>query len=206
MTRLTIHTTGSTSTDTEGPEFQALRANNERLLKSFEDLQKHSRSIEGSLDEKTGLLRTALLEYDNLPEELRQLRSAELLAQIREQIESVLQASPEEKPKSLEATATDITDRLQSGQAALDAAKKVSKHLLEPSLPGHPDSTLLSTVEFHQAPIEEDTVVIARTTSPTRLNVNVSVSLSSAAAEPSQVPSQNKLGRWFGAWRPLRKC
>ncbi|KAF2491829.1 hypothetical protein BU16DRAFT_129546 [Lophium mytilinum] len=108
----------------------------------------------------------------------------------------------------------DITDRLQTGQAALDAAKKVSKHLLEPDDSSSSESTLLSTFQstfcIPPSPIEEDTVLLSRTSSPTKLNVNVLVTLSPTTlspVEPSYLPSPYRLGRWFGSFRRApRRC
>jgi protein HOOK3 len=51
---------------------------------------------------------------------------AELLQRVREQIERVVQATPETQPKVLETEATNIAARVMESQAALDNAKKVS--------------------------------------------------------------------------------
>jgi hypothetical protein len=135
------------------------------------------------------------------------LRSAELLKQIREQIESVLNSAPEDIPKSLEATANDITDRIQSGQAALDAAKKVSNDLLNPMYPSERDvhlSTYKHTLFIPPSPVNDDTVLVDRSSSPTRVNLSISVTLSPPIG-PLQAAAPNKLGRWFVGFR-ARKC
>ena len=106
-------------------EVQNLRANHESLLASYDALQKHSKGLETSLDEKSSLLRTALIDHDELPEGLIELRSAELLKEIREQIENVTSAPLDDRSKVLETTASCLAERLERGQMAVEAAKKV---------------------------------------------------------------------------------
>lgn len=105
-------------------EVQNLRANHESLLASYDALQKHSKGLETSLDEKSSLLRTALIDHDELPEGLIELRSAELLREIREQIENVTSAPLDDRSKVLETTASCLAERLERGQMAVEAAKK----------------------------------------------------------------------------------
>lgn len=105
-------------------EVQSLRANHESLLASYDALQKHSKGLETSLDEKSSLLRTALIDHDELPEGLIELRSAEILKDIREQIENVTSAPPDDRSKVLETTASCLAERLERGQMAVEAAKK----------------------------------------------------------------------------------
>lgn len=84
------------------------------------------RELELSNAEKAGLLRTALLDRDNLTPELLEIMRAELLQRIREQIERVLQASSESRPQVLNDEAEDIAKTVMESQAALDATRKVS--------------------------------------------------------------------------------
>lgn len=105
-------------------EVQNLQANHESLLASYDALQKHSKGLETSLDEKSSLLRTALIDHDELPEGLIELRSAELLKDIREQIENVTSAPPDDRPNVLETTASYLAERLERGQMAVEAVKK----------------------------------------------------------------------------------
>ncbi|OCK80187.1 hypothetical protein K432DRAFT_382466 [Lepidopterella palustris CBS 459.81] len=106
------------------PEVQALRTSHEHLLAAHDALQKHNKGLELSLDEKTSLLRTALIDRNRFPSELIELRSTELLKHITEQIESVTATNLEDQPKAVEVAAADITERLQSGQIELESVKK----------------------------------------------------------------------------------
>lgn len=84
------------------------------------------RDLELVNEEKSSLLRAALLDRENLSPELLELKRAETLRQIRDQIQSVVKAPAEAQPKVLETTSLEIAETLLSSEAALDKAKKVS--------------------------------------------------------------------------------
>jgi protein HOOK3 len=105
---------------------QTLQSENQRLLALQQRTNERIRELELSNEEKAGLLRAALLDRDNLTPELLELMRVELLQRVREQIERVVQATPETRPDVLETEATDIAKTVMESQAALDYAKKVS--------------------------------------------------------------------------------
>ncbi|KAJ5055874.1 hypothetical protein J3E74DRAFT_376074, partial [Bipolaris maydis] len=82
------------------------------------------RELELANAEKSGLLRAALLDRDNLPPELLELKRVETIQQMREMIESVVKAPPETQPRVLDATSSEIAETVLSSEAALDKAKK----------------------------------------------------------------------------------
>lgn len=84
------------------------------------------RDLEIAVEEKTSLLRTALLDRDNLPAELLELKRAETLHHIRERIDAVIKAPAEVQPSVLDTTSSEIAETVLSSEAALDKAKKVS--------------------------------------------------------------------------------
>lgn len=84
------------------------------------------RELEIINDEKSSLLRAALLDRDHLSPELLDLKRVETLRQIRERIDAVLQAPAEAQPQVLDATSTEIAETVLSAEAALEKAKNVS--------------------------------------------------------------------------------
>lgn len=84
------------------------------------------RDLELANEEKAGLLRAALLDRENLSPELLELKRAETLRQVREQIQAVVEAPPEIQPNALETTSAEIAETVLSSEAALEKAKKVS--------------------------------------------------------------------------------
>jgi protein HOOK3 len=104
----------------------ALQTENQRLLTLQQKSLQKLRELELSNDEKSGLLRAALLDRENLSPELLELMKAELLAKIKEQIERVITAPADSRPRVLEAEATDIAKTVMESKAALDGVKKVS--------------------------------------------------------------------------------
>ncbi|KAF1844684.1 uncharacterized protein K460DRAFT_96579 [Cucurbitaria berberidis CBS 394.84] len=84
------------------------------------------RDLELANEEKASLLRAALLDRDRLSPELLELRRAETIRQMREQIDAVIKAPPEAQPKVLDSTSSEIAEMVLSAEAALDKAKKVS--------------------------------------------------------------------------------
>jgi protein HOOK3 len=116
---------------------EGLQAEHERMLALQQKANERLRDLELANEEKAGLLRAALLDRDNLPPELLELRRAETLRQVREQIQSVIAAPAEVQPKVLDTTSSEIAETLLSSEAALDKAKKVSttqiSHVKSPS-------------------------------------------------------------------------
>lgn len=109
------------------------------------------RDLEIANEEKSSLLRAALLDRDNLSPELLELKRAETLRHIRERIDSVIQAPTEIQSQVLDATSNEIAETVLSSEAALDKAKKVSiKQIsLEKSPPSAFDSAV-STMRRHR--------------------------------------------------------
>ena len=166
-------------------EVQNLRADHESLLASYDALQKHSKGLETSLDEKSSLLRTALIDHDELPEGLIELRSAELLKEIREQIENVTSAPPDDRSKVLETTALYLAGRLERGQMAVEAAKKVGDLQLPQS---HTRSASSSSFAW-SATLKTPTLSISKSASHRQDSVTSSRS------------SKKKPGWGFKSWR-----
>lgn len=105
---------------------EGLQAEHDRMLALQQKTNERLRDLELANEEKAGLLRAALLDRENLSPELLELKRAETLRQVREQIEGVIAAPPEVQPDVLDTTSTDIAETVLSSEAALDKAKKVS--------------------------------------------------------------------------------
>ena len=105
---------------------EGLQAEHERMLALQQKTNERLRDLELANEEKAGLLRAALLDRENLSPGLLELKRAETLRQIREQIQSVIGAPPEVQPNVLELTSSEISETVLSSEAALDKAKKVS--------------------------------------------------------------------------------
>lgn len=105
---------------------QGLQAENERLLALQQKTNDRLRDLELSNEEKASLLRAALLDRENLSPALLELKRAETLQRIREQIERVTKAPSENQSKVLDVTASEIAETVLQSEAALDNAKKVS--------------------------------------------------------------------------------
>ena len=179
---------------------QNLRTNHESLLASYDALQKHSKCLETSLDEKSSLLRTALIDHDELPEGLIELRSAELLKEIREQIENVTSALPDDRSKVLETTASCLAERLERGQMAVEAAKKVGDLRLPQS---NTRSTSSSSFAW-SATLKTPPSSTSKSASHRRDSVMSSRPLSVFSAtsnSPSILSSKKKPGWGFKSWR-----
>ncbi|CAN9401323.1 unnamed protein product [Alternaria alternata] len=102
----------------------AIQKEQERLLVLQERTNDRLRELELANAEKSGLLRAALLDRQNLPPELLELKRVETIRQIRERIESVIKAPPEVQPQTLDTTSTEIAETVLSAEAALEKAKK----------------------------------------------------------------------------------
>ncbi|RYN96088.1 hypothetical protein AA0120_g2869 [Alternaria tenuissima] len=102
----------------------AIQKEQERLLVLQERTNDRLRELELANAEKSGLLRAALLDRQNLPPELLELKRVETIRQMRERIESVIKAPPEVQPQTLDTTSTEIAETVLSAEAALEKAKK----------------------------------------------------------------------------------
>ncbi|KAF2878429.1 hypothetical protein BDV95DRAFT_624881 [Massariosphaeria phaeospora] len=110
----------------EDAKAEGLQAEHERLLTLQQNTNERLRDLEISNDEKSSLLRAALLDRNNLNPNLLELKKVETLRLIREQIEGVIKAPSEAQPTVLDTTSSEIADTVLASQAALDIAKKVS--------------------------------------------------------------------------------
>lgn len=110
----------------EEAKAEGLQAEHERMLALQQKTNEKLRDLELANEEKSSLLRAALLDRENLPAELLELKRVETLRQIREQIQTVLQAPAEVQPKVLDSTSVEIAETVLSSEAALDKARKVS--------------------------------------------------------------------------------
>ena len=105
---------------------KVVSAEHERMLALQQRTNQKLRDLELANEEKASLLRAALLDRENLSPELLELKRAETLQQIRDQIESIIDAPAETQPDVLEKTSVKIAQTILSSEAALDKAKKVS--------------------------------------------------------------------------------
>lgn len=121
----------------EEAKAEGLQAEHERMLALQQKTNERLRDLEFANEEKSGLLRAALLDRGHLTPELLELKRAETLRHIRQQIEAVIEAPSEVQPKALDATSTEIAETVLSAEAALEKAKKVSNtqfsHIKSPS-------------------------------------------------------------------------
>ncbi|KAH3908467.1 hypothetical protein HBH56_175410 [Parastagonospora nodorum] len=108
----------------EEAKAEGLQAEHERMLTLQQKTNERLRDLELANEEKSGLLRAALLDRGNLTPELLELKRVETLRHIRQQIEAVIEAPSEVQPKALDATSTEIAETVLSAEAALEKAKK----------------------------------------------------------------------------------
>lgn len=129
----------------------SMQKEHERLLVLQERTNDRLRELELANAEKAGLLRAALLDRENLPPELLELKRAETIQQMRERIESVIKAPPETQPKVLDATSSEIAETVLSSEAALDKAKKVSNdQISHAKSPSSAFNAAVSIMKRHQ--------------------------------------------------------
>lgn len=110
----------------EDERAESVQAEHERMLALQQKTNQRLRDLELANEEKSSLLRAALLDRENLPPELLELKRVETLRQIRERINGVIKAPPEVQPGVLDTTSSEIAETVLSSEAALDRAKKVS--------------------------------------------------------------------------------
>lgn len=103
---------------------KVVSAEHERMLGLQQRTNQKLRDLELANEEKASLLRAALLDRENLSPELLELKRAETLQRIRNQIEFIIDAPVETQPDVLERTSVEIAQTILSSEAALDKAKK----------------------------------------------------------------------------------
>ncbi|KAE8825358.1 hypothetical protein P3342_009976 [Pyrenophora teres f. teres] len=101
-----------------------IQKEHERLLVLQERTNDRLRELELANAEKSSLLRAALLDRENLPAELLELKRVETIRQMRERIETVIKAPAEVQPNVLDSTSSEIAETVLSAEVALDKAKK----------------------------------------------------------------------------------
>jgi protein HOOK3 len=152
-----------------------LQAEHERMLALQQKTNERLRDLELANDEKASLLRAALLDREHLSPELLELKRAETLRQIREQIQAVVGAPPEVQPKAVEVTSSEIAESVLSAEAALEKAKKVSN----------------SQTSHNKSPSSAFDAAISSMKSSRRLNP----SLSAATLIMPASPTRNYVGK-----------
>jgi protein HOOK3 len=129
----------------------------------------------------------------------------ELLQRVREQIERVVDATPETRPKVLDTEATEIAKTVMESQAALDYAKKVSypnySQNVEYTTPRSPISTVRSKKDQINSSMPSKRKVNASETvlhNPTVRKGSISgVSISSAGTEPTTLGKLSQISQVF---------
>ena len=142
------------------------------------------RELELAHAEKAGLLRAALLDRDNLPPELLELKREETIRQMRERIETVIKAPAEVQPRALDTTSFEIAETVLSSEAALDKAKKVSNRQISHSKsPSSAFDIAASTMRKHQLePSYTAATLVSPASSPQRGRAWQNKSLSEMSA------------------------
>ncbi|KZM24604.1 hypothetical protein ST47_g4229 [Ascochyta rabiei] len=105
---------------------KVVSAEHERMLALQQRTNQKLRDLELANEEKASLLRAALLDREHLSPELLELRRAETLQQVRDQIQLVISAPAETQSSVLDTTSSEIAETVLSSEAALEKAKKVS--------------------------------------------------------------------------------
>ena len=113
-----------------GPD-GAKTGENDRLVAQVRELTNLVQDYESKNREQAHLLRAAVLNRDNLPPALEELRRAETLRRIRTQLERVIDTKTDERPRVMDAVSTKIADEVVSTQVALEKSKKVSNAQLK---------------------------------------------------------------------------
>ncbi|KAF2711002.1 hypothetical protein K504DRAFT_500940 [Pleomassaria siparia CBS 279.74] len=105
---------------------ESLQAEHDRLLALQQKTNSRLRELELSNDERLGLLSTALLDLNNLSPALLEIKRAETLKRVREQVHRIATAPSEAQSRIADTTASEIAETVLASQTALDIAKKVS--------------------------------------------------------------------------------
>jgi protein HOOK3 len=156
----------------EEAKAEGLQAEHERMLAIQQKTNERLRDLELANEEKSGLLRAALLDRENLSPELLELKRAETLRQIREQIQAVVNAPSEVQPQALDATSSEIAQTVLSSEAALEKAKKVSNSQISPlKSPSSAFDAAVSTMRTaHSLEPSLSTATLISSSSPLRVH------------------------------------
>lgn len=183
----------------------AVQKEHERLLVLQERTNDRLRELELANAEKSGLLRAALLDRQNLPPELLELKRVETIRQMRERIESVIKAPAEVQPQALDTTSTEIAETVLSSEAALEKAKKVStKQSFHSKSPSSAFDVAISTARRHQLEPSLTTATLVSPTSPHRNHLGKDKSLSDMSTSTAGT-GQTTWGRMVQLVSPKRR-
>jgi protein HOOK3 len=189
----------------EEEKAEGLQAEHERMLALQQKTNEKLRDLELANEEKAGLLRAALLDRGRLSPELLELKRAETLRQIREQIQAVVEAPVEVQPNALDATSSEIAETVLSSEAALEKAKKVSNNQISFIKSPSAFDAAISTMRSAQ---RLDTSLSAATlippTSPPRSHTENNKSLSDTSSSTAGT-GQSTWGRMTHMLLPRRR-
>ncbi|KAI4689553.1 uncharacterized protein J4E88_002907 [Alternaria novae-zelandiae] len=178
----------------------AVQKEHERLLVLQERTNDRLRELEVANAEKQGLLRAALLDRQNLPPELLELKRVETIREMRERIESVIKAPAEVQPQVLDTTSSEIAETVLSSEAALDKAKKIS-HSKSPS---SAFDAAVSAMKKHQLEPSFTAATLVSPASPNRTHLGKDKSLSDMSTSTAGT-GQTTWGRMAQLVSPKRR-
>jgi protein HOOK3 len=182
-----------------------IQKEHERMLVLQERTNERLRELELANAEKAGLLRAALLDRDNLPPELLELKREETIRQMRERIETVIKTPAEAQPRALDSTSSEIAETVLSSEAALDKAKKVSNRQISHSKSPSAFDIAASTMRKHQLePSYTAATLVPPASSPQRSHAWKNKSLSEMSASTAGT-GQTTWGRLGKLVSPKRK-
>lgn len=181
----------------------AIQKEQERLLVLQERTNDRLRELELANAEKSGLLRAALLDRQNLPPELLELKRVETIRQMRERIESVIKAPPEVQPQTLDTTSTEIAETVLSAEAALEKAKKVSARQASHSKSSSAFDAAVSTMKRQLEPSFTATTLVSPT-SPYKNHLSKDKSMSEMSTSTAGT-GQTTWGRMAQLVSPKRR-
>ncbi|KAI4926974.1 uncharacterized protein J4E92_006136 [Alternaria infectoria] len=183
----------------------AVQKEHERLLVLQERTNDRLRELEVANAEKQGLLRAALLDRQNLPPELLELKRVETIREMRERIESVIKAPAEVQPQVLDTTSSEIAETVLSSEAALDKAKKVSnKQISHSKSPSSAFDAAVSAMKKHQLEPSFTAATLVSPASPNRTHLAKDKSLSDMSTSTAGT-GQTTWGRMTQLVSPKRR-
>jgi len=183
----------------------AVQKEHERLLVLQERTNDRLRELEVANAEKQGLLRAALLDRQNLPPELLELKRVETIREMRERIESVIKAPAEVQPQVLDTTSSEIAETVLSSEAALDKAKKVSnKQISHSKSPSSAFDAAVSAMKKHQLEPSFTAATLVSPASPNRTHLGKDKSLSDMSTSTAGT-GQTTWGRMAQLVSPKRR-
>jgi hypothetical protein len=183
----------------------SVQKEHERLLILQERTNDRLRELEVANAEKQGLLRAALLDRQNLPPELLELKRVETIREMRERIESVVKAPAEVQPQVLDTTSSEIAETVLSSEAALDKAKKVSnKQISHSKSPSSAFEAAITTMRKHQLEPSFTAATLVSPTSPHRNHLGKEKSLSDMSTSTAGT-GQTTWGRMAQLVSPKRR-